>query len=286
MHFSKPIVACGVAAINAANNLVAAAPIKGADLSTSIALPTDLKGEIESTASSADSANIQGQFEDSGIIDDIERLLDIIGNHVDRMRGEGGASFEAKGFKLKDLYDSDNNDKDSHQNKPVHAKELEHKGAASPAPAGDNAESSAIEPATEEEPSFPPFQGAPGPSIFDPPAGGDNNEFPNSFEDGGNNNHQQQEEPSHPAHPPAFPEIGEPAGDSGFTNITCKGISVCNPVTVFHEKGADKKGKGKGWGSWGNWGSWGKTTAGAAEAETGEDAAATVPAEEQQEQQQ
>jgi hypothetical protein len=288
MHFSKTLV-CGVAAL-AANTLVAAAPIKRSDISSGIIPPADLKEEIESSASAADSANIEGQIEDSGLFDDLERLLDIIGNHVDRMRGEGGASSNNNGFSLKGHNDSDkDDDKASHQdNKPVLAKELEHKGAASPAPADSDA--AALEPATEAEPGFPPFQGAPGPSIFDPPSGGDS-DFPNSLHhnDGGDNNndHQQQQPESHPA--PNFPEVTEPAGgggDHGFTNITCKGISVCNPVTVFHEKGANKKGKGKGvWSSLGNWGGWGKTAA-EAEGDEARDEAAAASAEAEVEQQQ
>ncbi len=279
MRFSKTLV-CGLAAI-AGNTLVAAAPIKGFDTSSSIIPPADLKEEIESSANAADSANIQGELEDSGLFDDLERLLNIIGDHVDRMRGEGNDSPKGKGFKLKD------SDK-KNGTKPVLAKELEHKGAASPSPAGDDDNintgfSATEEPATEPaEPGFPPFQGAPGPSIFDPPSPNDHNDFPNSLHhnDGvGHDNTHQQEEESHPAPPPpaGSPEVSEP--DHGFTNITCKGISVCNPVTVFHEKGANKKGKGKGWASWGNFGSWGKTTAAA-----GEEEATDMPAEEQTEQ--
>lgn len=118
-----------------------------------------LHDAVQAVNAAVISASSQGQLQDTGVLDDIERLLDIIANHVERMRettaGTRNGTTTDKHFRT------------------------------STATSNKNIK-------------------APPPLLADILAAAD---------DG--------------------------ASESNI-NITCKGISVCNPVTIFNEKGAHK----------------------------------------------
>ncbi|KAG7292487.1 hypothetical protein NEMBOFW57_002522 [Staphylotrichum longicolle] len=154
--------------------LAAPAPVDETGL-LPLLLPEAAK-EITASLESVRPANAQSAINNGDVLDDIERLLNIIGDHVDKICG---------------LYN------DKIQN-------------------GDHCTHPAIA-------SLP----TPDPVLFEPTP---------DEQDG----HTALEADDANANPndAGLPEFLSGANETMFTNITCKGISVCNPVTVFNEKGA------------------------------------------------
>ena len=148
--------------------------------------------------------NGQGSVPDGATLDDLQRLLDIIASHLERMRetAQGGNS---------------NNGTTS----------------SSSSPDAGNA------PATIHNKRPHPMAIPPGAVIVNP-----------GSVSGDKDGHSDGESPKG--------ELQVTSDDHGFINITCKGISVCNPVTVISTKDGKKikldkadrkknKNKFKGW---------------------------------------
>lgn len=136
----------------------------------------DAAKEITASLESVRSANAQSAINNGDVLDDIERLLNIIGDHVDKICG---------------LY----NDKIQNGDRCTH-------------------------PAIASVPTPDPIFLETTPDEQDDHAMVETDDANVNPNDAG------------------LADFLSGANETMFTNITCKGISVCNPVTVFNEKGA------------------------------------------------
>lgn len=158
--------------------------------------------DIGADAISAGAASTQGDIDDDDLVDDLERLIEILGDHVDHLRGGS------------DGHDTD--DEDEGKDKW-----------------GDEGGSSAPEDADQA----------------------DGHMSADHTTDG----YHGDASAGDIAEPRVVNHVPEPAYqgyEPGFVNITCKGISVCNPVTVIGgSKGSKSSHREKGWKQWGK-GKW------------------------------
>ncbi len=146
--------------------------------------------DLGADAISANAASAQGDLDDDGLLDDLERLIEILGDHVDHLRGGSD--------------ENDNDDEDDGRDKD------EDEGGSSAPGEADEADGHRFADHTAAEP------------------------------------HAVNHVPE-----PVYQDF-----DPGFVNITCKGISVCNPVTVVGGSKGDKSShREKGWKQWGK-GKW------------------------------
>ena len=146
-------------------------------------LPESARG-ITASLDSARLINTQGAIDDGDVLDNLQRLLNMIGDHVDKICGF-----------YNDKYKNDD------------------RGTA-PAPAPALAPIPTPDPVLFE--TIPEEQAGHTTTVETGNADGDH------------------------ADEILLPEIFSGANETSFTNITCKGVSVCNPVTVFNEKGAKR----------------------------------------------
>lgn len=176
-----------IAVITVITRPVLAAPVSAI---RDVAFP-DALISINATALKASTAKVQGSVDDTGVLDDLQKLLNIIAGHVERMReathGNGTTAGQV------------------------------------PAPEANRKTNNRPTTATTRKT-------ANGAVIVN------HGTLPQ------NDNHPQGQRQGEE-------QIGGlevvTNSETGFTNITCKGISVCNPVTVINEKGGKKIKPGK-----------------------------------------
>jgi hypothetical protein len=148
---------------------------------------TSLTSAIATINATVSHASAQGVIQDSGILDDIERLLNIIGDHVERIRGP-------------------------------YVTNSTHNGTYT------TSSTNATYPLRQNTttPSTVVSSDAPGTKTTNNKAGS-----------------------TTIVNPPSFAEIFGSASDKNIT-IHCKGVSVCNPVTVVSDKNGTHTGNASG----------------------------------------
>ncbi|AEO65964.1 98a79abf-0207-4b42-8ca3-87ee192b87ec [Thermothielavioides terrestris] len=159
---------------------VRTAPVEQARVRDVQAARTPLHDAVLAVNAAVSKASIQGSLQDSGVLDDIERLLDIIASHVERIRDATGGN--------------NNNGTSDH-----------------------NATGAISHHADDTDPEL---------------------------EDNNNNDSPPKK------HPPLLADAFAGADDTGpgpepNINITCNGITVCNPVAILNGKGGRKGQWGK-----------------------------------------
>ncbi|KAK4043702.1 hypothetical protein C8A01DRAFT_32231 [Parachaetomium inaequale] len=190
---------------------------------------------LRNTVSRASAAHDAGsEEEDPDVLDDLERLLGIIADHVERMReamqGTNGtnappatAASPAEAPAAHHAGTDNRNGDDSNNKAPAPAAgeaAQAPSAAASPAWAWAGPSNTTNDDATEKTPDDP------APVIINqadmfPDADTDADADDTTTQVGGGPQVQYNE-------------------PSGAINITCKGISVCNPVTIINEKGGKR----------------------------------------------
>ncbi len=162
--------------------------------------------DIGADAINAGAASTQGDIDDDGLLDDLERLIEILGDHVDHLRGGSDENDTDDEGEVKDNWEGGEGGPPASEE----ADQADERNSADYTTAGhhDDASDGGIIPIAE-------------PHVV---------------------NH--------------IPEPVYQDYDPGFVNITCKGISVCNPVTVIGGNKGDKSShREKGWKQWGK-GKW------------------------------